>query len=254
MNDSDNEYQRRFNSDGFFIIPDYFGSLEVANAPAEVKALERNPGAHIYLDRNGELRRLEHFTYLSDFFVKLNEKVEGLLSEVLGEPHTLFKDKFNYKPPGGEGFSAHYDGVFEFETGDGEVRRGWHHYAPRFVSVLVAVDPFTTENGALEIAAAHSGDFEALLENTRKDGSPHLLTEVEAAEDFFPVIMEAGGVAVFKHSCPHRSGPNSSQTARGSVYWTYNSEGEGNHYNRYFEDKAKSTNQNKALTGPQFEG
>lgn len=243
-----------FEKDGFLVLPDYFTVQEVGLVSEEIMSIHSAPGVDVYLDRAGQLRRLEHFTYRSDFLTGLNHKVEALLHQIIGEPYALFKDKFNFKPPGGEGFSAHYDGVFEFQTGDGQPRKGWYEYASRFVSVLVAVDPFTEENGALEIARAHSGNFDYLLSKTRKDGSPHLNPEVEEAAHFTPIVMKEGGVAVFKNSCPHRSGPNNSQESRGSLYLTYSPKREGAHYSVYFEDKKKSKNDNKALTGPTFEG
>ena len=243
-----------FELDGYIVIPDYFSASEVAEVSQQIKSVQKAAEAEEYLDRLGQLRRLEHFTYLSSFLTELNTKIEALLNEITGEPFTLFKDKFNFKPPGGEGFSAHYDGVFEFQTGDGRPRKGWYEYASRFVSVLVAVDPFTEQNGALEIARAHSGDFDFLLSRTQLDGSPHLKSEVEEAQQFIPIIMREGGVAIFKNTCPHRSGPNRSGNSRGSLYLTYSPTSEGSHYAAYFEDKKRSSNQNKALTGPVFEG
>ena len=236
------------------VLPHYFSPSEAAELSKEIRLIQKEPSVEVYFDRSGQLRRLEHFTYLSDFLTEVNARIEALLGQITGEPYTLFKDKFNYKPPGGEGFSAHYDGVFLFQTGNGQSRKGWYEYASRFVSVLVAVDAFTEENGALEIARAHLGDFDSLLSKTRQDGSPHLKSEVEEAEHFTPIVMKEGGVAVFSNTCPHRSGPNKSNGSRGSLYLTYSPESEGAHYDAYFEDKKKSSNENKALTGPVFEG
>jgi hypothetical protein len=44
----------------------------------------------------------------------------------------LFKDKINFKMPGGLGFKAHQDR-----------HAGWSHHAPIFVTAMVSVDPAT---------------------------------------------------------------------------------------------------------------
>ncbi len=58
----------------------------------------------------------------------------------MGGPVVLFKDKINFKMPGGPGFKAHQD-----------QQAGWTRYAPLFVTALVTIDPATLENGCLEM-------------------------------------------------------------------------------------------------------
>lgn len=187
-------------------------------------------------------------------FTRINGAVLTLLEEVLGERFCLFKDKYNFKPPGGEGFFAHYDGIFQFVAQDGTTRNGWYEYAPEFVSVLVAVDDFTIENGALEIAPAEGGDFESLISRTLGDGTPHLNADHAEGLEFRPITMASGGIAIFRHTCPHRSGVNRTPRPRGSIYWTYCPSRYGDHYEQYFADKAGSKNASKALEGEKFEG
>ena len=35
----------------------------------------------------------------------------------------IFKDKFNAKPPGGDGFYAHFDGIFNFVNQNNEKKK-----------------------------------------------------------------------------------------------------------------------------------
>jgi ectoine hydroxylase-related dioxygenase (phytanoyl-CoA dioxygenase family) len=69
--------------------------------------------------------------------------VEGGLREVaadaLGAPVTSFKDKINYKQPGGAGFSPHQD------------RRAYPG-VERVMSVLVAIDECSRDSGCLWLA------------------------------------------------------------------------------------------------------
>ena len=65
-----------------------------------------------------------------------------LVAELAGEPMTLFKDKINYKPPGGAGYAAHQDGYSHPRDGSP---------MPSYV-VMVAVDNFSLASGAPQLA------------------------------------------------------------------------------------------------------
>lgn len=244
-----NSFSEEFERDGFVVIQKYFDDDVIESAENAVQELSGSGDVDVYHDQDGNLRRMERFTLQHHSLMRINQKVVELLGAVTRRDQILFKDKYNFKPPGGEGFYAHYDGVFQFSDAEGNIRNGWSEYAPDFVSVLIALDPFTTENGALEIAPAKAGSFDSLLEDTVKNGSPNLREEVVAEANFSPLILEKGGLAVFKWSCPHRSGANRSTYSRGSLYWTYHDVAHGDNYERYFSDKHSSTNVSKALEG-----
>jgi len=71
-----------------------------------------------------------------------DRKFLGLLGQLFGEPATLFKDKINYKLPGGTGFKAHQD-----------AQGGWGEYGVSYhISSLVTIDHAFKENGCLELA------------------------------------------------------------------------------------------------------
>ena len=97
-----------------------------------------------------------------------------LLKEIFNEDFLIFKDKFNAKPPGGDGFFAHYDGIFNFTDENNSIRNGWYEYDNKFINVLVALDQCNKHNGTLELAKYHKGDFSDLVINTKNDGTPAL--------------------------------------------------------------------------------
>src|SRR2546428_4297262 len=68
-------------------------------------------------------------------------RLGGLLAELCGEPVVLFKDKINFKLPGGAGFAPHQDAPAYVDFGVE------HH-----LTVMVPVDAFTRANGCLEMA------------------------------------------------------------------------------------------------------
>ena len=235
-------------SEGYVTLDKYFSSLELDNIDIALRKVISSDEAVTYNDRSGNIRRLEKFTFQNEFFANLNEKIKSLLFDVTGTEYNLFKDKINFKPPGGEGFHAHYDGIFEFDDGV-NLRKGWYEYADKFINVLLALDDFTVENGALEIASIHNGSFEVLLQNTKKDGSPDLIDDVISKSEFNPILINKGGVVIFSNLCPHRSNANKTSMPRGSIYFTYNEKKFGNNYEQYFIDKKNTKSAFKALTG-----
>ena len=50
--------------------------------------------------------------YVDKIYLKDSNIETPSSPDIFQEKMTIFKDKFNSKPPGGEGFYAHYDGIF----------------------------------------------------------------------------------------------------------------------------------------------
>ena len=176
------------------------------------------PGARV-------LSRIERFAGYHDGLASLvaDRRVLDAVAALLGDEPTLFKEKVNFKMPGGGGFTPHQD-----------IQPGWDAYAPYFVSVLIAVDRNTIENGCLELAAGHHqrgliGRKWEPLEGAELDG-----LKFEA----FP--MEPGDAAFFDCFTPHQSQPNRTDRPRRNIYLTYNRRGDGDFRDRYFDDKRKS--------------
>lgn len=240
-----------FNKKGYFCKNNFISKQDIKNLKAEIIRLIDNPEVIIYSDRKSNLRRMERFTFSSELMRGLNEKIIKFLKLELGNNYLLFKDKVNFKPSGGEGFYAHYDGIFEFTSEKGNKKKGWYEYTDHFINVFLALDDFTVENGALQIAPRHSGTFSELLLNTKCDGSPDLIPEVESSCDFEYILIDSGDICIFDNKSPHKSSPNRSRSERGSIYFTYTLSSAGNLYKRYFEDKDSSKNLNKSLTGEQ---
>ena len=50
------------------------------------------------------------------------DKYHKKLLDIFNEEFLIFKDKFNAKPPGGNGFFPHFDGIFEFKDKNDKIR------------------------------------------------------------------------------------------------------------------------------------
>jgi len=169
------------------------------------------------------LARIENFV---PFHAGLGRFVSGprllaLLAECAGEPVVLFKDKINFKLPGGAGFAPHQDAPAYVDFGVE------HH-----VTLMVPIDPFTAENGALEMArdASVREFLPQKPDGTLRDG-------IMEGLDLETLLAQPGDVIAFDAWVPHRSGPNRSAMPRRSFYLTYNPVSAGDRRAAYYARK-----------------
>ena len=87
------------------------------------KRIIRN-NVDVYYDKKGSLRRMERLYDKGEALKSTNKKILNLLKEIFNYEFTIFKDKYNAKPSGGEGFFAHYDGIFKFINEKKAISRG----------------------------------------------------------------------------------------------------------------------------------
>jgi hypothetical protein len=138
---------------------------------------------------------------------------------LLGEPAVLYKDKLNYKLPGGAGYAPHQDAPA-------------YRFVEVHVSCMVAIDDATEANGCLEVV---SGAHDRLWP---VDGAGCLRADVVTGMTWEPVPVRAGDTLWFHSRAPHRSGPNRSAQARRALYPTYNARAEGDLRAAYYRQKA----------------
>ena len=233
------EYKKKFTDDGFFIFKEFINKKFVLEILKEIKNAKK---VDIYYDKKNRLRRIEKI-YNKGLYLKiLNRKIESFLKKIFKKKFYIFKDKYNAKPPRGEGFSAHYDGVFHFMNKKKHLKKGWYEYSKIFINVLIALDDTNKVNGTLEIAKKHNGNFEKLIKNTNRDGTPNIKKTVERKTKFRLIDLKAGDIVAFSNTCPHRSKKNRSNSHRRTLYYTYSGGSKGSQYNKYFKDKKNSIN------------
>ncbi len=237
-------FKKKYSIDGYFVCENFFSEKFVSELIYEI---ENSKDTVKYYDKNKNLRRIEKLYDKGYNLNKLNAEILKLLRKIFQKDFLIFKDKFNAKPPGGDGFFAHYDGIFHFTDHKNVKRNGWYEYGDCFVNVLIALDRCNEENGALQLAKAHKGNFNELLKNTKNDGTPALTKEVEDNTIFNLINLNVGDVVVFSNTCPHRSKRNDTKYNRRVLYYTYSLSTHGSKYLEYFKDKEKSKNPSKAL-------
>ena len=224
-----------FARDGFVIVRGLIGEDEIARISDWTDELERRPDvpghAMKYFEPSllhpGErvLQRIENFCPFHDGFAELcdSEKLRGSVARLLGESAVLFKDKINFKLPGGDGFKPHQD-----------QQAGWSTYADLFVTAMVSIDPTSEENGCLELCAGHH--TRGLLGEEWKPLADEDMRRLGGR----PVPTRPGDAVFFDSYTPHASAPNLTAERRRVLYITYNRQSAGDHRVRYYADKRKS--------------
>lgn len=240
-------YLKEFNTNGFFIKKKFFKKNIIKRIIFEIFA---NKKSTKYFDNSNKLRRIERLYNGGPGLRKINSILLYFLKKIFYCEYQIFKDKFNAKPPGGEGFSAHYDGIFNFKDKNNIIKNGWYEYSNNFINILIALDPCNKMNGTIEIAKIHNDSFNNLLKNTYQNGTPLIRSEIEKKIKFKKIFLEPGDIVVFSNLCPHRSKKNISKKERKTLYYTYTSNSKNNIYKKYFIDKKYSKNKtDKSLSG-----
>ncbi len=226
----------RFIHDGFLVKSKFFSDNEIGEIRkwvyeyAKKKPEDWKKGQEMgYYEtslNDGEriLTRLENFVDYHKNFHDLiySEKIIGCVEELLGEPCVFFKEKINFKNPGGAGFKPHQDAISR-----------WDDYAKHFMNVLICTDEGTIENGCLEVAPGfHDKGFLGPYDAPIPD---EWLKKME----FMPLEHKLGDVVFFDGFTPHQSQENKTKNPRTNVYLTYNKLSEGDNREKYFTRKRK---------------
>ena len=223
---------RDFRRDGYLLIRALYDRQEMQSITAwtdEVTAWPEIPGKYMMYFEQSRLEsgrrilcRMEDLEPWHAGFRDLfcDGKMQDVVSDLFGEEAVLFKDKINFKLPGGDGFKAHQD-----------VQAGWDTYAALHITALVTIDRCTPENGCLEIAPGFHD--KGLIGEKWKPLD-------ENALKYVAVPTGPGDAILFDSYIPHRSGPNLTADSRRVLYVTYNRLSEGDRRRQYYDDKRRS--------------
>ncbi|KZT34750.1 PhyH-domain-containing protein [Sistotremastrum suecicum HHB10207 ss-3] len=209
-----------FQENGFLKLTDLLTKEEVDSLvrwTSEVKNLPNVVGEHMpyeEIDATGKrvLCRTENYcNYHSGFNgILRGEAALSVLQQLSGEKMHLFKEKINYKQPHAGGFDAHFDAP------------AYNHIkATKHLTILMAVEPATLENGCLEVVPGSHRQPIPL-------GEDRCITKEWCdMHDWVPVPLDTGELLIFGSYLAHRSGANHSSLGRAAIYATYNCDSDG---------------------------
>ena len=148
------------------------------------------------------------------------ERLVATAGGLLGEPAVLFKEKVNYKHPGGAGFAPHQDATA-------------YRFADHHVSCMVPLDEATAASGCLLVASGHHLDGRLAT-----DERGRIAASVADALAWQVVEVFPGDLLWFDSYTPHHSEANRTARSRRALYLTYNAASAGDLRATYYDDKA----------------
>lgn len=170
----------------------------------------------------GEIQicRVENFVKHHEMWEHVcNHLISPIVSQALGEESVLFEDKINFKGPGGGGFACHQDAT-AYAT---------NRFSKRHVSVLLAIDEITANNGPVEVAPGEHK--RGILSNTKGI----IANQLEDTFEFSQVLASPGDLLLFDSYLPHRSAINTSESWHRAAYFTFNAAREGDFHAEYYQ-------------------
>ena len=145
-----------------------------------------------------------------------------LIAELTGERAALYKEKINYKYPGGGGYAAHQDApAYEF--------------VKSHTTCLISIDAATVENGCLYFSPGRHREGLIAL-----DADGCIAPEIAENMDWVAAPTQPGDILVFSSYIPHKSGANRSNLPRRIIYAVYNNLSDGDWREKYYEDKREA--------------
>jgi Phytanoyl-CoA dioxygenase (PhyH) len=204
------------------VLPD----AEVAALASWADAVEGWPvGSHVwghYAEHIGDRVGVCRTENVSACHAGVADLVDGPLRDVatqaLGERASAFKDKINYKHPGGAGFGPHQDRVA-------------YPGVERVLSILVALDECTMESGCLWLARGVDDLLPA-------DDRGVVRQDIVASLEWEAVELTPGDALLLDGLAPHYSETNRSDGRRRVLVGSYAPLREGYSRELYYSARA----------------
>lgn len=220
---------------GFLIIPSVFSPKEIDAFREEADrmvnlafqtcqrfSLDINYNLRFEMLPNGQPWKVDPFVSISPLFAAVatgRHIMDRLASIYEGYEAVLFKDKLVLKPTDSHGNGIHQD------------YNWWQGFPKSLLTVAVALDNTTRENGCTEFWTGYqqgflhqSDTFDGKINHDRLAKQQHLYAE-----------LQAGDIAIFSCLTPHAAGANQSSQSRRVMFLSYNDSRDGEHYTAHYE-------------------
>tara|TARA_Y100000591_G_C21740623_1_gene649151 strand:- start:154 stop:930 length:777 start_codon:yes stop_codon:yes gene_type:complete len=244
---------------GFIVLRNIIEKKFISEIKKEISSKIKNKNIFKYYERINNKQRLRRIEKVSDNFelshkILKSKKILDLLKKLTNKNYVLFKDKLNFKYPGGSGFLPHIDGHFYWIDRNNKKQNGWNKYSSNFINLVIPLERSTKENGCLYLAEKKNtnvlGKSFKDITNNLITNSPNIKNKNLKYFNFKPIEMNQGDILFFDWKCAHMSKKNISNKSRKIFYATYCFHiGKDNLRKKYYYDKLNSKNdlKNKSL-------
>lgn len=183
---------------------------------------------------------------LSGPYMHHAEKVRSFLDEVFGEPYALFKEKINFKWPGGGAFPPHQD------------YPAYGFLAPKsHATAMLTIDPATSKNGCLQVALNWTESLQGSqgIDEKKLEAGEAVIPMYEGGPDngnikseyvdrftWAEIHSKPEELLIFSSFVPHYSLVNGSSDSRRAMFLTHNRLSEGEQRTHYYDKKRNDPN------------
>lgn len=233
VNPLTNDEIESYRSTGWLVARNALSSEEVTVLQAETRRLLASPeltdpnnirSGHRTINDEVRVEKLDPVHDVSPVLADLvaDERILSPLRDLFNDEPKLFKDKLIFKLPGQTGYAMHQDASW------------WQGFPyENLVSVMVAVDSATAENGAVEFFPGQHQKLRSTPGELRNMNE----SERDAVDTSNGQILEtqAGDLVFFSSLVPHRSGTNTADVSRSQLYLTYSPASSGDLYKAHYQ-------------------
>ena len=212
-----------YNRDGYVLVPNLFSQEEVQALLRDVEGGERVAAAtRGNEDASGKKAKLAIWHELGDDIwaaASTNPRVVNNIRILMAEEIAFFHGKVMLKEAGqGGAWEWHQDYGYWYNQG---------FVFPRMISVFIALDAATKENGCLQVlkGSHHLGRLEHGKVGSQTGADPSKIDQLATLFEKVYVEMEPGTALFFHSNLLHASGPNTSSRHRRSFIMCYNALG-----------------------------
>ena len=241
---------------GFLLIKKFFNKQEIVSIKKEINInVNLTKNKNFYFEKYKKkliLRRIEKITNYSQGAKKLlkSKKLLEALELLQQNKIELFKDKLNFKYPGGKGFVPHIDGHFYWKDKTNKIRKGWKVYGKSFINAVIPLEKSNKKNGYIKVAEKkytekYLGKNWATITNKLIKWTPNMQSKTIKNFRFKSFTMNVGDVLFFDWKAAHCSENNNSKNSRMIFYATYNNKEDKPQRTKYYSDKDNSQNSRK---------
>lgn len=228
------KFMNDYNNNGYMLWENFFNKEEIDFWETGAAYLQNIPeiigGPMKYFEKSqidGDiiLNRVENFCEylpLVDALIQ-GEKIKTLIKNLTGRDYILFKEKINYKLPGGGGFKPHQDGAAFRKFADDEL-----------VTVMIPIHVSNEKNGCFRLKK----DTYIKELHQHNNGTISAIEYIEDADNKWQNInMKPGDILCFSSYLIHQSNDNLSNFPRSCYFITYSPVELGDQRRNYFSFK-----------------
>ncbi len=269
---TDPAVRQEFAEQGFVLLPSYFtvaeaaGILDLATELILAPAVEfdeqgraqydddADPGSDVLPIRVNEAGNTDQVCRIEDLLAAspslagfVRAFVTPAISQLAGAEFVPFKDKLNFKHPGGGAFTPHQD------------YPAYSQFPPRYhITAMITLDAATADNGCLLFPRNYLATLEAAAANRVIAVDPiqlrtgRVVLPYDRNGDIDPVIIDLLDwdhvsttpldLVLFDSFVPHQSFVNTSNRSRRAMFFTHNAAHEGQHGQAYYQLKRSDPN------------